>query len=167
MQRGWLSTILSTTWRLTPFLSDSCSAARSPPQPSSRLLLQLLKSHMWLIRHQAKTWSAKSPIFCENWDNPQNINFTEEGGSVLHITDALRGRTSATDFGYSWRRSYHLFTYHRGPSVEWFATSNSVNSKWQLVPLFLQNWGEIFYVQSGHQMERNLNVTLYNKLKSL
>jgi hypothetical protein len=47
-------------------------------------------------------------------------------GIVLHVTNSLRGQISPIYLGYFWRCCCQLFTYHRGPLVEWFATHNSM-----------------------------------------
>jgi len=53
----------------------------------------------------------------------------QESGSVLHMTNAVTGRIYPTYTGYSCRWSCHIFTCHRGPLVERFATHNSIYFK--------------------------------------
>jgi len=53
----------------------------------------------------------------------------QESGSVLHLKNAVTGKVHPTYTGYSCRWSCHLFTYHRGPLVERFATHNSIYFK--------------------------------------
>jgi hypothetical protein len=59
----------------------------------------------------------------------------KEGGSILHVTNSVTDRISSTYTGYSCRWSCHLFTCHREPLVEWFATqlSLSQNSSWPVL----------------------------------
>ena len=69
----------------------------------------------------------KSTLFCKT-GTAHKISFLQEeqeGGSISHMTNALRCRIPPTYLRYPWRWSYHLFTHRRGPVVKWFATHNS------------------------------------------
>jgi hypothetical protein len=73
-----------------------------------------------------------------NIKNPQNTSFTGEQacGSILPITNALRGGISPTCLGYPWRCSCHLCAYHRGTLGKWLATRNWVYLKVAVSPFF-------------------------------
>jgi len=51
------------------------------------------------------------------------------------MTDSLRCRISAICLSYSWRCSVHIFTCHRGPSLDWFAAHNWVRLRVAVSPL--------------------------------
>jgi len=76
--------------------------------------------------YRQRTFLKKKIAVCTYWqENPQNINVTEDDGSIVHTTNTWTGCTSPSSLVYSRRRSCQLFTYHRKPLVAWFATQNS------------------------------------------
>jgi len=84
-----------------------------------------------------------APAFLKG--STHKISFLQEkqqGGSVLHMTNALTGRISPTYLHYSWRWSYHVLPYHTRPWVEWFVTRYSVWLK-VAVSSFLQNMDDM------------------------
>jgi len=66
---------------------------------------------MWVssYHHSVVCKKTLSSLFC----NEGTTNKT----SVLQA-NALRDRISPTSLGYSWKCMCHLFTYHRGPTVQ-------------------------------------------------
>jgi hypothetical protein len=105
-----------------------------------------------------------SPLFCKKGTTHKIsiLQDKQEGGSILDMTNRLRGRMSPTCLGYSWRWSCQLFTYHRGPLVEWFTTHNSIYLKVAISP-FLQNRGDIITI-SCFVRQQNAQLTLKHKV---
>jgi len=92
----------------------------SPCRNSVLLLLTVWAAGPCLRQHIA-------PIFWKR-DNPHNISFTGEARTWLLFTygQCFERLHIPTYLGSSWKWSCHIFTYHRGPLVEWFAALNSV-----------------------------------------
>jgi len=52
------------------------------------------------------------PLFCKKGTTHKiPVLQKKNWSSILHVTDALRGRITITFLGYSCRWCYHLFTY--------------------------------------------------------
>jgi hypothetical protein len=86
-----------------------CSTVRTDvvkvSAPISKLQCPLNLTH--------KVQLIKSPLFCKKGAAHKILVLQKQGGSVLHMTNAVRGKISPTHLGYSRRQNCHLFTCHR------------------------------------------------------
>jgi hypothetical protein len=59
-----------------------------------------------------KVQLIRAPLFCKKGAAHKILVLQKQAGSVLHMTNAVRGKIFPTRLGYSRRQNCHLFTYH-------------------------------------------------------